>query len=313
MPPNPSIRMHHPHPSPLLKWCLTLALPVILATAGCDSRGKTTQPAAPKASPSLDETSVPPGVTPSEAAQWKLVWRDEFEGSTFDPAKWDYRYLGPREGSILTKDCITVEDGMMRVWVKEKDGQLLNGMVSTHKKFETLYGIIAGRIRFPRQQGQHGSLWMQPVNGEKIPDDPARSGAEVDIIEWFGHGRKEGGAAANLYWPGLKDGKFDAKANHAGGEKPFFHLPAGEILSDNFHIFSVEWSPEEYVFRIDGHETHRLSQGVSQVPEYLILSLFSANWEAPRLDRSKLPNSMDVDWVRVWQRNNPPIKAPAPR
>ncbi|BCU79707.1 glycoside hydrolase family 16 protein [Luteolibacter sp. LG18] len=290
------------------KWGLALALPALLATTGCDSPAKAKQASSPGQNTRADETAVPPGIQPAAADQWQLVWRDEFEGAAFDPTKWDYRYLGPRDGAIMTKDCITVENGLMRVWVREKDGQLLNGMVSTHKKFETLHGIIAGRIRFPRQQGQHGSLWMQPSKGEKIPDNPARSGAEIDIVEWFGHGRKDGGIASNLYWPGVKDGTLDIKANHAGGTHPYPLLPAGEILSDNFHVFSVEWTPTEYVFRIDGNETQRVSQGVSQVPQYLILSLFSAAWEAPRLDRTQLPNSMDVDWVRVWQRNSAPAQ-----
>lgn len=248
------------------------------------------------------DTPVPPGIAPSAAKSWELVWRDEFDGKEMDPAKWSYRYLGPREGAVMAKDCVTVENGLLRVWVKEKDGVLQNGMISTHKKFEPLYGIIAARIRFPRQQGQHGSLWMQPAAGEKVADNPARSGAEIDIIEWFGTGRKAGGTACNLYWPGMKDGRLDMKSNHAGSEADWHHLlPEGQTWSDDFHVFSVEWSPNGYSFRADGHEVSRLAQGVSQVPQYIILSLFSAAWEAPRLDRSKLPNSMDVDWVRVWQ------------
>jgi beta-glucanase (GH16 family) len=207
----------------------------------------------------------------------------------------------------MSKDCITVENGLCRVWVREKEGQLHNGMIGTQGKFEPLYGIIAGRIRFPRMQGQHGSIWMQPANGAKVADEPARSGAEIDIIEWFGE-RWDAGTASNLYWPGLKNGMLDMKANHAGGTKDFKILPRGVLPSDDFHVYSVEWSPKGYIFRMDGIETYRISEGVSQVPQYIILSLFSSDWEAPRLDRSKLPNSMDVDWVRVWQADVPPLR-----
>ena len=64
----------------------------------------------------------------------------------------------------------------------------------------------------------------------------------------------------------------------------------------------VEWSSETaYVFRVDGHETQRVTEGISRQPQYLILSLLTADWEAGQLDRAQLPNSMDVDWVRVWQ------------
>jgi beta-glucanase (GH16 family) len=288
---------------------MALALPLAIATTGCDSKANSPAPSVTPqetASAAPDESLMPPGIDPTEAKQWKLVWRDEFEGKALDFTKWDYRYLGPRDGSLMSKECISVEDGMVRVWVKEReDGMLLNGMISTHKKFEPLYGIMAGRIRFPRQQGQHGSIWMQPAKGEQVADNPARSGAEIDIIEWFGE-RWDAGTAVNLYWPGTKNGNYDVKANHAGWDKDFKILPKGELPSDDFHVYSVEWSPQGYIFRMDGHETYRTDQGVSQVPQYLILSLFTADWEAPRLDRKKLPNSMDVDWVRVWQADPPP-------
>jgi beta-glucanase (GH16 family) len=294
-------------------WCnAILALPLALTLTGCDARKSSStsanDPASPEAPAPLDPSLLPPGIESSEAKQWKLVWRDEFEGTSLDTSKWDYRQLGPREGAMMSKDCVTVETGLCRVWVKEKDGMLHNGMISTHKKFEPLYGIIAGRMRFPRMQGQHGSIWMQPAKGEKIPNNPARSGAEIDIIEWFGE-RWDSGTASNLYWPGMKDGKLDTKANHAGGTKDFKILPEGVLPSDDFHVYSVEWSPKGYIFRMDGKETYRIAEGVSQVKQYLILSLFSAAWEAPRLDRKKLPNSMDVDWVRVWQAESPPLRS----
>ena len=52
-------------------------------------------------------------------------------------------------------------------------------------------------------------------------------------------------------------------------------------------MFSVEWSPGGYVFRIDGRETWRTSAGVSRRPEYLILSLLSSDYELPGLGRRR--------------------------
>ena len=44
-------------------------------------------------------------------------------------------------------------------------------------------------------------------------------------------------------------------------------------------MFSVEWTPREYVFRIDGQETTRITSGVSDVHEFLILSMLSNDFE----------------------------------
>lgn len=242
----------------------------------------------------------PPGIAAVEAKQWRLVFRDEFDGDTLDETKWSYRQLGPRESSMISKECISLDGhGLLHVWVKEKDGVLQNGMIGTQGKFEATYGIIAGRIKFPRQQGQHGSLWMQPAKREKDAVDAAGGGAEVDIVEWFGAYRKDSATASNVYWGGPEDRKKN-RIGHKVDLKDI--LKPDELTSDDFHVFSVEWSPQGYVFRIDGHETMRVNEGVSHQPQYLILSLFTADWEAARLDRSKLPNSMDVDWVRVWQK-----------
>jgi hypothetical protein len=63
----------------------------------------------------------------------------------------------------------------------------------------------------------------------------------------------------------------------------------------------VEWTPREYVFRIDGQETMRTSQGVSHHPEFLILSLLSSDFELRLLrGEDQLPQHVDVDWVAAW-------------
>ncbi|MGI8901902.1 MAG: hypothetical protein ACR2HA_13445, partial [Nocardioides sp.] len=70
----------------------------------------------------------------------------------------------------------------------------------------------------------------------------------------------------------------------------------------SYHVFSVEWTPRSYIFRVDGREHWRTRAGVSGVDEFLILSLLTSDYEIPRLDRSRLPSKMNVDWVRVWQK-----------
>ncbi len=241
---------------------------------------------------------APPGMSVVEAAHWHMVWHDEFDGDKLDESKWGYRQIGPRESSMIAKDCVSLDGhGMLHLWVKEKDGVLQNGMIGTQKKFEAKFGILAARMKFPRQQGQHGAFWMKPGIVEKNSENPAAGACEIDIVEWFGADRKDSATASNVYWGGD-----DGKKNRIGKMADLHEvLKPGELTSDAFHVFSVEWSPKGYTFRVDGHETLRVTEGVSQQPQYLILSLLTADWEAPRLDHSQLPNCMDVDWVRVWQ------------
>ena len=90
-------------------------------------------------------------------------------------------------------------------------------------------------------------------------------------------------------------------ATSAGGE--LANVPAilgkGKTPSNGWHVYSVQWSPSGYIFRIDGTPTFSTSQLRSSVPEQMVLSLLTSDWELPNL---KKPSAvMRVDWVRAWQ------------
>ena len=71
---------------------------------------------------------------------------------------------------------------------------------------------------------------------------------------------------------------------------------------------SLEWTPEEYIFYIDGMESWRSSAGgVSRVPEYIkitgeisTLTHHIGDWWAGNPARSVFPDHFLIDWVRVY-------------
>ena len=66
-------------------------------------------------------------------------------------------------------------------------------------------------------------------------------------------------------------------------------------------MFSVEWTPRQLVFRIDGKETARIRGRITAERQFVIFSLISANYEIPKIAERRLPQHMYVDWVRVWE------------
>jgi beta-glucanase (GH16 family) len=71
-------------------------------------------------------------------------------------------------------------------------------------------------------------------------------------------------------------------------------------VMDGFHTFAIWWTPKEYIFYIDGKETWRTTAGgVSQVPEYMLLSDEIGPW-AGEISKAKLPDEFQVDYVRVY-------------
>lgn len=235
---------------------------------------------------------------------------DEFDGTGLSKAWYhrgtEYNPEGLRLCSRGSADAVDVGGGVLSVQViadpartdpcvaRKADGTplgefdyRLNGHIATKKFF--LYGVSAARIKFQRQAGQHGSLWMQ-----------SDVGLEIDIVEYFGDGRddKDDRLASFVYYPTpegfVKEGDFIEDA--------------GDYLADKsddwwkrYHVFALERTAEEYVIRIDGQEAWRTDQGVSGHPEFIILSLLSSDYELPNLpDEELLPQVMDVDWVRHW-------------
>jgi hypothetical protein len=246
---------------------------------------------------------------------------DEFDGHAMS-ADWlnrgeDYNPEGLRACSRASGEAVEVGGGTMGLSVildraragetcTAKDGKgkvigdfdyRLNGHVMTNGHFFR-YGVLAARIKFQPRQGQHASLWMQPAISESTTDS-GKGGTEIDVIEWFGDGLKNGGLASFIYML-TPDGP-----EKVGGmlEDPDQYLTGqDDSWFEDYHVFSVEWTPEEYIFRIDGQETWRTSEGISHQPEYPILSLLSSDYELDNLGKtSHLPQTMQVDWLKFWE------------
>jgi beta-glucanase (GH16 family) len=251
-------------------------------------------------------------VPQSVAAGYALVWADEFEGSKLGP-DWVFRDDTPpkRVCSPPNPNQVAVTDGTVALSVNRDttknpnvtkacpDGQFWNGFIATNGKQAFKYGVFAARLKFPPEQGAHGSFWMMPnTPAGADPNDPGEMGVEIDVIEYFGKGWEKGGLASFIHFqpqdgPRLRSGGYLQSAFDALG---------GGYPSDKFHVYSVEWTDKEYVFRVDGKETFRTAKGVSNVEEHLLLSLLSSDYEIPKITDDLLPMTMTVDWVRAWQK-----------
>jgi beta-glucanase (GH16 family) len=236
---------------------------------------------------------------------------EEFAGSAL-PQGWSHRLQGyaPDSNRACSKAdpaATDVNGGVADLTVasdpgragqkcRTEDGRFdyrINGHISTDGRHAFRYGWFAARIKFQPARGQHGAFWMQPQSPTATVGSPSDTGAEIDVIEWFGEDQPQGGLTSFVYY------RPDEEGRKAGG---FIRRPErfGEDWADRYHVFSVQWTPKEYVFRIDGQETFRTSKGVSGQEQYLILSLLSSDYELPFIKDAALPQTMSVDWVRFW-------------
>jgi beta-glucanase (GH16 family) len=245
---------------------------------------------------------------PIHPDSWKVAFDDQFGGTVLDPTKWNYRLLGllsdssGRTKSESSADAVHVENGALKLGMLEnpvRPGYYLNGHISTEQTYSFTYGVAAARVKFQKPRGMHGAFWMQAPTFGAVPGDAKQSGGEIDTVEYFGSTYPHGGLASFTYFRD-KDGN----SVKIGGMQPDATdaLEHGDAWWKKYHVFSVEWTPDAYIFRVDGHETFRQTENISGMPEFLVLSLLSSDWELPDLDTSQLPADMKVDWVRVYQQ-----------
>jgi alpha-L-fucosidase len=228
----------------------------------------------------------------AEGKTWKLVWSDEFEGAEVDPSKWDV--MGDwkrRDGFWVKEDSYLDGQGHLILRTKKDGDRYTCGAVRTKGKFEHRYGYWVCRCKFPKEEGHWPAFWLHCDSVNQI-GDAGRDGTEIDIMEkpW-----REDCTTQNLHWDGY------GKEHKSDGTK--FDFPG---LSEGFHTFGLHWTPEEYVFYIDGKETWRSrAGGVSQVPEYAKLTEEIGEWGGD-IKKANLPDQFLVDYVRVYDTVDAP-------
>jgi beta-glucanase (GH16 family) len=225
-------------------------------------------------------------------AGYRLIWSDEFDGHALDARKWDYRDLGPRRDAVNVKECVSLDGkGHLVLETRRAGSQYQTAMIGTEGRFEPRYGYFECRVRMQSQVGHWSAFWLQsPTYGQRI-GNLEESGSEIDVFEFLVN--RGDHLQHTVHWDGY--GK-----DHQSAER----VAAAPGIGRGWHTVGLLWTPEEYVFSIDGRETWRTNQGVSQHAEFLILSLEVGTW-AGEIAKAKLPDRLFVDFVRVYSAGRP--------
>jgi beta-glucanase (GH16 family) len=246
-------------------------------------------------------------------SKWILTWSDEFnapDGSTADSQKWTFKTGGngwgnneleyyttsPRNahqehGALVieaVREPYTGPDGVKRDYTSAR--------LSTKGKFSQAYGRFEARIKMPRGQGIWPAFWMLGDNIDKVPWPDC---GEIDIVENLG--REPSIAHGTIHGPGYS-------GVHGIGSA--FSLSEGKHFSDDFHVFAVEWEPQEIRFYVDEnlYATRRPSDLPSDAhwvydhPFFILLNLaVGGGWPGNPDSTTEFPQRMYIDYVRVYK------------
>ncbi|WP_353331320.1 glycoside hydrolase family 16 protein [Bacteroides sedimenti] len=224
-------------------------------------------------------------------SNYHLAWSDEFDGSSVDLSKWNYRAENTvRNYATVSRNTISM-DGKGNVSLKvtkDNSGKYFVGQLGTQGIYETTYGYFECRAKMNAQIGPHVAFWLQSAEMGKV-GDPVKNGTEIDVFEY--HRKTPGTVYHNLHWDG-----YGVDHKTTGKQIPVAAIGAG------FHTFGLEWTKDAYIFYVDGEETWRSSSAVSQHKEYLILSTELTGWGGdPAL--GNFPDEVLFDYVRVYKSN----------
>ncbi len=224
----------------------------------------------------------------AEKLGYQLVWEDEFEGTTLDSTKWRVRGVGPRAIAYVSEQAVEVADGFLNLYALKQGDTLLGSAVGTQDLYMPRYGYFECRAQLQQSPGVWAAFWLQSKLIAK-GEDPSVYGAEIDVMEFF---RKLGKdiVSHNVHWA------YGPNQQTTHGMQSYL-----EGVSEGFHTFGLEWLPDKYIFYIDGLKFYEVTQGISNIEEYLILSMeYPGNKKDMR--KTKFPDVFIVDYVKVYQK-----------
>lgn len=241
-----------------------------------------------------------------DALTYELVWSDEFDYTGEpDPEKWGYDVGGSGWGNnelqYYTKgDNVSVGDGVLTIELRKEEmggREYTSTRLVSKGKGDWLYGKIEVAAKLPSGKGTWPAIWMLPTDW-KYGDWPASG--EIDIMEHVGYDQ-------DVIVQTVHNNKY-----YAGNAKN--HSVRVEGVSEEFHVYSVEWLPDKIIFSVDGDLQHIYEPSqITSKPTvdywpydqrmHLLINLaFGGDWGgAMGVDDSYLPVQYEIDYVRVYQ------------
>jgi len=253
--------------------------------------------------------------SPDSYADWKLIWSDEFNGPAGppDPVKWTFNIGHNGWGNHELENYTTRNarlDGMghliiSALWDKDAAFPYTSARILTHKLFSVQYGMIEARMKLPAGPGLWPAFWML---GENISSVGWPKCGEIDIMENVPQlGPSQ--IASSLHAPFVNSGNVYNISRH-------YHFPSGQTIL-GFHTYGMIWTPQEISFFIDDPQNIFITYTRAYVesrsgiwafdhPFFIILNLaVGGDWPGKPNNTTVFPAQMVVDYVRVYQRENP--------
>ncbi len=248
-----------------------------------------------------------------EERNWKLVWEDDFDGPAGqlpDAAKWVFDIgVGPGNDGWGNAELQYYTDrpenisldgeGNLAITARRESYSgraFTSARVKTQGVFDQAYGRFEARIKMPWGPGIWPAFWLL---GSDIDVVGWPQCGEIDIMEY--RGQQPNLVHGTVHGPGYSGGAAITKSFGFANDR--FDL--------DFHLFAVEWTEEFIDFFVDDVRYQRIRQGdvpgewVYDQPFFILLNVaVGGNYVGFPTEQTPFPQTMLVDWVRVFEEMN---------
>jgi hypothetical protein len=250
------------------------------------------------------------GTAATSGGGWYVTMQEDFAGNSL-PELWVPSPHGLRNTEYWCPQMINAaEDGTLKINAAYLDDHNcpdcpaagdFTGGIETRGTFTQAFGYFETRCKLPKNEGLWAAFWLQAESMPRIGAQ-GRDGSEIDIFEssFLFEPTKLGNC---VHWDGY------AKWHKEHGRV----TDTGIDLYDGWHTYGLLWSPECYIFFVDGKAVWRTNAGgVSRVPSFLRLTVEIRHTElgpyGARLGEfsstRENPAVFEVDYVKVYQHTD---------
>lgn len=246
--------------------------------------------------------------TPDNYAGYNLVWADEFDGATLNPANWSFETgdgcpnncgWGNNELQYYREDNTTLVSGYLVITAKRQqfgNRDFTSSRIVTKGKKQFKFGRVDIRAALPEGKGLWPALWMLGSNIDAV-GWPACG--EIDIMELAGDIPNRVVGTVH-YGANTSQHQYNPMSKYLSGNANF---------QDEFHVFSIIWEADKIQFLVDDELYHTITPASLNGASYPFNKNFffifnvavGGNFPGNPDSSTPFPQRMIVDYIRVFQ------------
>jgi beta-glucanase (GH16 family) len=239
---------------------------------------------------------------------WKIIFEDNFDGTSLNTSKWLSQLPWTRDykgDAYMRDENVTVNNGLLTITAKAESysgHSFTSGAISTgYSKFRYKYGYAEARLKLPGARGSWSNFWMLTDGWPP----------EFDVVEYPLDSVSGSNNQRYRYFTNI----------HYGTSSSNMGTHWTSDLSGGFHTYALDWRPWYVAYYLDNSYVRSLNdfQPSNDFGSmYMIFDYYvGGDWGGEVLqhpDPATWPAATSsavqyqIDWVRVWQRNQDTVK-----